>query len=113
MHHEESILHFYSLCSGAIYLKNCIFRYWKREESEGEEMYAISEVAKVFIRDNIVGAIIKSPLLIWLVLAHNYSTLYINCTCACIYMYIHKLYILHEVHNLISCTCITSKSIEF
>ena len=53
---------------GAVYLKNCIFRYWKRDEAigEGEEApYSIPEVAKVFIRENILGAVIKSPLLIW------------------------------------------------
>jgi hypothetical protein len=53
--------------AGAVYLKNCIFRYWKREEGEGdgeEVPYCIPEVSKAFIRENVVGAIIKSPLLI-------------------------------------------------
>lgn len=52
---------------GAVYLKNCIFKYWKKEEiEEGEEVpYSIPDVSKVFIRENIVTAIIKAPLLIW------------------------------------------------
>ena len=54
--------------AGAVYLKNCIFRYWKNEEpvAEGEEApYSIPDVAKAFIRENIVGAIIKSPVFVW------------------------------------------------
>lgn len=52
--------------AGAVYLKNCIFKYWKREEvQEGEEVpLSIPDVSKVFIRDNIVTAIIKAPILI-------------------------------------------------
>jgi hypothetical protein len=53
--------------AGAVYLKNCIFRYWKNEEPlpEGEEApYSIPDVAKAFIRENIVGAIIKSPVFV-------------------------------------------------
>lgn len=57
----------FSLLVGAVYLKNCIFKYWKREEvQEGEEVpFSIPDVSKVFIRDNIVTAIIKAPILIW------------------------------------------------
>ena len=57
----------FSFSVGAVYLKNCIFKYWKREEvQEGEEVpLSIPDVSKVFIRDNIVTAIIKAPILIW------------------------------------------------
>ena len=56
------------LTLGAVYIKNCICRYWKHEEpvAEGDEVqYSIPDVAKSFIRENIVGAVIKSPLFVW------------------------------------------------
>ena len=55
--------------SGAIYLKNCVYKYWRDREGVvevGEEPpYSIPEEAKVFIRGNIVAGIIQSPTLIW------------------------------------------------
>ena len=65
------------LCTGAVYLKNCVFKYWKPlepgefgggpvEANSGEELppYSIPEQSKGLIRDNIVGAVIRTPLLI-------------------------------------------------
>ena len=54
--------------SGAVYLKNSIFKYWKERDpndSVGEELpYSIPEPAKTLIRDNVIGAIIQAPPLI-------------------------------------------------
>ncbi len=60
--------HVLTPCSGAVYLKNCVYKYWKdREAAEvGDELpYSIPEAAKALIRENIVGAIIQSPMIIW------------------------------------------------
>lgn len=56
-----------------MYLKNCVGKYWKDREPEdvvagGELPYCIPEQAKALIRDNIIGAIIQSPTLIWWVI---------------------------------------------
>lgn len=60
------------LTVGAVYLKNCVYKYWKEREpgevSIGTELpYSIPEQSKAIIRDNIIGGIIQSPTLIWLV----------------------------------------------
>ena len=59
-----------------MYLKNCVFKYWKpldlgevggsAEANSGEELppYSIPEQSKSLIRENIVGAVIHTPLLI-------------------------------------------------
>ena len=56
------------MSAGAVYLKNCVFKYWKPHDPSdvGDELppYSIPEQAKSLIRDNIVGAIIHTPLLI-------------------------------------------------
>ena len=64
------------VCTGAVYLKNCVFKYWKpldlgevggsAEANSGEELppYSIPEQSKSLIRENIVGAVIHTPLLI-------------------------------------------------
>ncbi len=52
---------------GAVYLKNCVYKYWKdREvgEVEEEHPYSIPEAAKAVIRENIVGGIIQTPMII-------------------------------------------------
>ena len=71
--HDDGLHH----CTGAVYLKNCVFKYWKPlepgefgggpvEANSGEELppYSIPEQSKGLIRDNIVGAVIHTPLLI-------------------------------------------------
>ena len=66
------------LCTsaGAVYLKNCVFKYWKPHDPSdvGDELppYSIPEQAKSLIRDNIVGAIIRTPLLIRCVRGTHY-----------------------------------------
>jgi len=64
-----------------VYLKNCVFKYWKPHDPSdvGDELppYSIPEQAKSLIRDNIVGAIIHTPLLIrcipWYTLLLSYK----------------------------------------
>ena len=55
---------------GAVYLKNCIGKYWKEYEAgdvvgTNEHPYCIPVQAKSLIRDNIIAGIIQSPPLIW------------------------------------------------
>ena len=56
------------LLTGAVYLKNSIFKYWKERDpndSVGEELpYSIPEQVKAIIRENVIGAIIQAPPLI-------------------------------------------------
>ena len=69
------------MSAGAVYLKNCVFKYWKPHDPSdvGDELppYSIPEQAKSLIRDNIVGAIIRTPLLIrcvpWYTLLSSYQ----------------------------------------
>jgi len=69
------------MSAGAVYLKNCMFKYWKPHDPSdvGDELppYSIPEQAKSLIRDNIVGAIIRTPLLIrcvpWYTLLSSYK----------------------------------------
>lgn len=71
-----SLVSYLCVCTGAVYLKNCVFKYWKpldlgevggsAEANSGEELppYSIPEQSKSLIRENIVGAVIHTPLLI-------------------------------------------------
>jgi hypothetical protein len=54
--------------AAVLYLKNTIVAHWKAEEGgegkEGERTFCLDDQSKVLIRDNIIGAIIQSPLMI-------------------------------------------------
>lgn len=62
------LLRGHTLISVAVlYLKNTIMAHWKEEEgevTEGENAFCLDEQSKAVIRENIVGAIIQSPLII-------------------------------------------------
>lgn len=52
----------------ALYLKNTIVKSWKETEpddlTEGEQAFCLDDQSKVVLRENIMGAIIQSPLII-------------------------------------------------
>ncbi len=54
---------FVALHVGAVYLKNCMGKYWKDRESgdDNELPCPIPEQSKNLIRDNIIASIIQSP----------------------------------------------------
>ncbi len=70
-HHSCAKLTFvfncFFLALGAIYLKNCMGKYWRdREPGDDNELPCpIPEQSKTLIRDNIIASIIQSPPLIW------------------------------------------------
>lgn len=51
---------------GAVYLKNCIFKYWKDRDSGDTDVnfYTIPEQAKAIVREHVVNAIIQTPQII-------------------------------------------------
>eukprot|EP00731_Ephydatia_muelleri_P006488 Em0003g736a len=52
--------------AGAVYLKNCIFKYWKDRDSGDTDVdfYTIPEHAKAIVREHVVNAIIQTPSII-------------------------------------------------